>query len=107
MLKNFLTILLVIYIGCCRAFSALATMEGVIKLKTGNLISLSKQELVVSWTMHLSSSNMNTAFNWKKYSYSENNSTCNANKDADQAAAISGQEQEDISAKITQGYKEA
>ncbi|KAE8655526.1 Vignain [Hibiscus syriacus] len=32
--------------GCCWAFSSVAAMEGITKLKTGTLISLSEQELV-------------------------------------------------------------
>ncbi|CAN6275278.1 unnamed protein product [Urochloa humidicola] len=32
--------------GCCWAFSAVAAMEGIIKISTGKLISLSEQELV-------------------------------------------------------------
>ncbi|KAF8666106.1 hypothetical protein HU200_053820 [Digitaria exilis] len=32
--------------GCCWAFSAVAAMEGIVKLSTGNLISLSEQEVV-------------------------------------------------------------
>ena len=32
--------------GCCWAFSAVAAMEGITKLSTKNLISLSEQELV-------------------------------------------------------------
>ncbi|KAM0059030.1 putative fruit bromelain [Helianthus debilis subsp. tardiflorus] len=33
--------------GCCWAFSALAAMEGITQLKTGKLVSLSEQELLV------------------------------------------------------------
>ncbi|TVU07259.1 hypothetical protein EJB05_47307, partial [Eragrostis curvula] len=32
--------------GCCWAFSAVAAMEGIVKLSTSNLISLSEQEIV-------------------------------------------------------------
>ncbi|KAJ1253510.1 hypothetical protein BS78_06G030900 [Paspalum vaginatum] len=32
--------------GCCWAFSAVAAMEGIVKLSTGRLISLSEQEIV-------------------------------------------------------------
>ncbi len=34
------------YAGCCWAFSAVAAIEGITKIKTGKLISLSEQQPV-------------------------------------------------------------
>ena len=40
------TITTQLFLGCCWAFSAVAATEGIVKVKTGKLISLSEQELV-------------------------------------------------------------
>ncbi|KAL8114936.1 senescence-specific cysteine protease SAG39-like [Apium graveolens] len=92
--------------GCCWAFSAVAAMEGVTQLKTGKLISLSEQELVDCDTsgedQGCEGGLMDNAFDFiqenhglsteTNYPYSGADGTCNANKEANHAATISGHE---------------
>ncbi|OMO61096.1 hypothetical protein COLO4_33566 [Corchorus olitorius] len=90
--------------GCCWAFSAVAAMEGITKLKTGKLISLSEQELVDCDTkgedQGCNGGLMDDAFKFiinnqgltteSEYPYKGVDGTCNANKEA--AAKITGYE---------------
>lgn len=95
-----------LYIGCCWAFSAVAAMEGITQLKTGKLISLSEQELVDCDTtgedQGCEGGLMDNAFEFiqqnhglsteSNYPYSGTDGTCNANKEANHAAKITGHE---------------
>ncbi|KAM0951345.1 putative zingipain [Dioscorea sansibarensis] len=90
--------------GCCWAFSAVAAMEGITKLSTGKLISLSEQELVDCDTggedQGCNGGFMDDAFEFiikKKglttelnYPYKGTEGICNTKKSAIQAASITG-----------------
>ncbi|WCJ27177.1 Cysteine proteinases superfamily protein [Euphorbia peplus] len=89
--------------GCCWAFSAVAAMEGITKLSTGKLISLSEQELVDCDTSGIDQGCegglMDDAFEFiiknngltteASYPYKGADGTCNAGK---AAATITGYE---------------
>ncbi|KDP38777.1 hypothetical protein JCGZ_05113 [Jatropha curcas] len=91
---------------CCWAFSAVAAMEGITKLSTGKLISLSEQELVDCDTsgedQGCEGGLMDDAFGFIKknggltteanYPYQGTDDTCNTKKAADKAAKINGYE---------------
>ncbi|XP_073107501.1 senescence-specific cysteine protease SAG39-like [Elaeis guineensis] len=92
--------------GCCWAFSAVAATEGITKLSTGKLISLSEQELVDcdvnGEDQGCNGGLMDDAFQFiidnggltteSNYPYKASDGTCNANKASSSAATISGYE---------------
>ncbi|XP_009629965.1 senescence-specific cysteine protease SAG39-like [Nicotiana tomentosiformis] len=91
--------------GCCWAFSAVAATEGINKIKTGKLISLSEQELVdcdTSSDMGCEGGLMDDAFKFiiknngltteSNYPYEGTNATCKTGKESNHAAKITGYE---------------
>ncbi|KAM6548800.1 hypothetical protein CsatB_020476 [Cannabis sativa] len=92
--------------GCCWAFSAVAAMEGVTKLSTGKLISLSEQELVDCDTkgedQGCNGGLMDEAFKFIQtnqglnteagYPYKGVDGSCNAKGETKHVAKISGHE---------------
>ncbi|XP_038971284.1 senescence-specific cysteine protease SAG39-like [Phoenix dactylifera] len=92
--------------GCCWAFSAVAAMEGITKLSTGKLISLSEQELVDCDTkgedQGCGGGLMDDAFKFiiknggltteANYPYEATDGTCNTGKSHSHAATIGGYE---------------
>nr|CAB3483993.1 unnamed protein product [Digitaria exilis] len=92
--------------GCCWAFSTVASMEGIVKLSTGKLISLSEQELVDcdvnGMDQGCEGGEMDDAFEFiidnggltteSNYPYTGSDGTCNSNKASNDAASIKGYE---------------
>nr|GEV29337.1 senescence-specific cysteine protease SAG39-like [Tanacetum cinerariifolium] len=92
--------------GCCWAFLAVVAMEGITQLKTGKLVSLSKQELVDCDTSGIDQGCegglMDNAFDFiisnkgltteSNYPYKGVDGTCNSNEESNHAATITGHE---------------
>ncbi|KAI5433469.1 senescence-specific cysteine protease SAG39 [Lathyrus oleraceus] len=105
--------------GCCWAFSAVAATEGIHKLSTGKLISLSEQELVDCDTKGVDQGCegglMDDAFKFiiqnhgldteAEYPYQGVDGTCNTNKASIYAATITGYE--DVPANNEQALQKA
>ncbi|TVU07267.1 hypothetical protein EJB05_47315, partial [Eragrostis curvula] len=92
--------------GCCWAFSTVASMEGIVKLSTGKLISLSEQELVDcdvnGMDQGCEGGEMDDAFQFiidnggltteSNYPYKGTDGDCNSGKASNDAASIKGYE---------------
>ncbi|KAK4268169.1 hypothetical protein QN277_024858 [Acacia crassicarpa] len=104
--------------GCCWAFSAVAATEGITKLSTGKLISLSEQELVDCDTgvdQGCEGGLMDDAFKFiiknhginseANYPYKGVDGTCNANEEGNHVATIKGYE--DVPANSEQALQKA
>ncbi|XP_078178459.1 senescence-specific cysteine protease SAG39-like [Carex rostrata] len=91
--------------GSCWAFGAVATIEGITKIKKGYLPNLSEQELVdcVTDSYGCAGGFQDSAFKWviknggitseEDYVYTAQNGTCDATKTKNHAATITGYEQ--------------
>uniref|UniRef100_A0ACD5YMK9 Uncharacterized protein n=1 Tax=Avena sativa TaxID=4498 RepID=A0ACD5YMK9_AVESA len=92
--------------GCCWAFSTVGSVEGIVKLSTGKLISLSEQELVDcdvdGMDQGCEGGLMDNAFEFiidnggltteGNYPYTGTDDSCNSNKESNDAASITGYE---------------